>query len=155
MAWLLVLGPGRDQCVAVRLRLLVFHSASACDTVPLVDMNFWKLRLSSAHGKRRALAFGWRTRNAGPGANHRNGCEFYDVSRKPNGSGPRVNWTRETGGNFNPYDAVGLGSKRHEAINAMIFARYYADSVTVTITKRQVCVFYPIGAVIQGVSTLC
>src|SRR5664280_2767423 len=47
LSWFLVLGLRRDQCVAARLRLLVFHSAPACDTVPLVDMNFWKLQFDS------------------------------------------------------------------------------------------------------------
>ena len=105
MAWLLALGLGRDQCVTVRLRLLVFHSAPACDTVSLADMNLWKLRFASVHGKRRALAFGWNTRNAGLGATHRNACEFYDVSRRPQRSGPGANWTREARGDVNPYDA--------------------------------------------------
>ena len=125
LARFLALGLRRDQCVAARLRLLVFHSAPACDMVPLVDMNFWKLRFASAHGNGRAIAFGWKTRNAGPGANHRSGCEFYDVSRKPNGSGPRANWTREAGGDASPYDAFGRSSTRHEVINAMVYARYW------------------------------
>ena len=124
MAWLLALGLGRDQCVTVRLRLLVFHSAPACDTVSLADMNLWKLRFASVHGNCRALAFDWKTRNAGPGANHRNGCEFDDISRKPHRSGPRANWTREAGGDVSPYDAFGRSSNRHEVIDAMVYARY-------------------------------
>jgi len=88
-------------------------------------MNLWKLRFASVHGKRRALAFSWKTRNAGPGANHRNGCQFYDVSRKPQRSGPRENWTLEIGGNVSPYDAFGRSSKRPEVIDAMVYARYW------------------------------
>ena len=125
LARFLALGLRRDQCVAARLRLLVFHSAPACDTVPLVDMNFWKLQFDSIHGKRRALAFGWKTRNAGPGANHRNGCEFHDASRQAKGSWPRSNWTREAVGGVSPYDANGRSPKRHEVVDGTVYGRYW------------------------------
>ena len=53
------------RCIAVKHRLLLFHSPPACDTVRVVDMNLSKQRFAPVPGSRRALGFDWKGRQSG------------------------------------------------------------------------------------------
>jgi len=88
----------RVQGFAVMLRLFLFHSAPACDTVQLVDMNLWKLRFASLATRRRALSFGWQSRKSGKRAIGFHGFKAGDVIQEPGKSRLRANCYKPTTG---------------------------------------------------------
>lgn len=76
----------------------LFHSAPACDTVLLVDMNLWKLRFASLATRRRAPSSGSQSRMSGKGATGGHGFKAGDVIHAPRESGLRSNCSQPTTG---------------------------------------------------------
>jgi hypothetical protein len=81
----------RVQGFTVMLRLFLFHSALACDTVPLVGMILWKLQYASLATSRRALSSGGQARQSGPGVTGGPGFTACDVVHEPVKSKLRAN----------------------------------------------------------------
>lgn len=88
----------RVQGFTVMLRLFLFHSAPACDTVPLVGMSLWKLQYASLATSRRALRSGGQSRQSGTGVTGGHGFKACDVIQEPGKSKPRANSRLQAGG---------------------------------------------------------
>jgi hypothetical protein len=113
----------RDRGFAVRLLLLLFHSSQACDTLPLVDMNLWKLQFSSLPRSHRVISsclWTWQSGAGGTGSHEHKAC---GAVRTPGRASLRANCNKESVGSVRHSNACSRGSMSHTVISSEVGRR--------------------------------
>jgi hypothetical protein len=108
------------QGFTVMPRLFLFHSAPACDTVPLVGMSLWKLQYASLATSRRALSSGGQSRQSETGVTGGPGFKACDVIQEPGKSKLRANSHLQTSGDVRSSNTHCRGLKSPIVIDSSV-----------------------------------